>query len=219
VSGDTRYGVDLYWLPLGAGGRFVRLNGRLYEALAAWRGNRPRYDLYHSALIVRVPAGEFVVEQAWPIPSGDKDARGVVAEGPVGTQLVRSLRFLRYEVRRWRDGVIADVADAVDSPKQLTDDVAVAERVLALVPQVPTPVWGRDEMGAGEMWNSNSLISWLIGRSGIDIDGVALPAGGRAPGWEAGVAVARREFPAVALNARRPVGGSASLPSFGGLHE
>jgi hypothetical protein len=27
--------VDLYWLPLGAGGHFVRLNGRLYEALAA----------------------------------------------------------------------------------------------------------------------------------------------------------------------------------------
>jgi hypothetical protein len=27
--------VDLYWLPLGAGGHFVRLNGRGYEALAA----------------------------------------------------------------------------------------------------------------------------------------------------------------------------------------
>jgi hypothetical protein len=27
--------VDLYWLPLGAGGRFVRANGRLYEAVAA----------------------------------------------------------------------------------------------------------------------------------------------------------------------------------------
>jgi hypothetical protein len=26
-------GVDLYWLPLGAGGHFVRLNGRIYEAL------------------------------------------------------------------------------------------------------------------------------------------------------------------------------------------
>jgi hypothetical protein len=28
--------VDLYWLPLGAGGRFVRLNGKAYEALAAF---------------------------------------------------------------------------------------------------------------------------------------------------------------------------------------
>jgi hypothetical protein len=29
------YGVDLYWLPLGAGGHFVRLNGRVYEACDA----------------------------------------------------------------------------------------------------------------------------------------------------------------------------------------
>ena len=28
-------GVDLYWLPLGAGGHSVRLNGRVYEAVAA----------------------------------------------------------------------------------------------------------------------------------------------------------------------------------------
>ena len=27
--------VDLYWLPLGAGGHSVRLNGRVYEAVAA----------------------------------------------------------------------------------------------------------------------------------------------------------------------------------------
>ena len=189
---DSQAAVDLYWLPLGAGGHFVRMNGRIYEALAAWRGKRPRRDLYHSALIVTVPAGRFVIEQAWPIPSGDRALRGVVAEGPVGTQRARSLRFLRYEIRRWRDGVIADLDEAVESPQRLTDDVIVAERLLELVPAVPTPVWGRDEVRAGEMWNSNSLISWLIARSGLDVDAVHPPAGGRAPGWEAGVIVARR---------------------------
>jgi hypothetical protein len=186
-------GIDLYWLPLGAGGHFVRLNGLLYEALAAWRGRRQRYDLYHSALIVSVPAVEFVIEQSWPIPSGESDQRGVVAEGPVGIRTARSLRFLRYEIRRWREGVIADIAEAVESPKRLTDDVVVAERLLELVPQVPTPVWGRDDLHTGEMWNSNSLISWLIVRSGLDIDKVALPVGGRAPGWDAGIVVANRE--------------------------
>ena len=25
--------IELYWLPLGAGGWFVRLNGRIYEAI------------------------------------------------------------------------------------------------------------------------------------------------------------------------------------------
>ena len=190
---EPQAAVDLYWLPLGAGGHFVRMNGRIYEALAAWRGKRPRRDLYHSALIVAVPAGTFVIEQAWPIPSGDKKQRGVVAEGPVGTERARSLRFLRYEVRRWRDGVIADLDEAVESPQRLTDDVILAERLLELVPEVPTPVWGRDEVRAGEMWNSNSLISWLIARAGLDIDAVHPPLRGRAPGWDAGVRVARRQ--------------------------
>ena len=213
-------GVDLYWLPLGAGGHFVRLNGRIYEALAAWRDKRPQSDLYHSALVVTVPAGVFVIEQAWPIPSGDKDSRGVVAEGPVGTRRAGSLRFPRYEVRRWRDGVIADVAEAVESPKRLTDDVALAERLLELVPDVPTPVWGRDDLHAGEMWNSNSLISWLIVRSGLDVDRVALPAGGRAPGWDAGIVIARRDAPAVALSVTRDERAAVpSVPILGGLHE
>jgi hypothetical protein len=193
MATEPRAAVDLYWLPLGAGGHFVRMNGRIYEALAAWRGKRQRCALYHSALIVTVPAGQFVIEQSWPIPSGDKEQRGVVAEGPVGTHRARSLRYLRCEIRRWRDGVIADLDEAVDSPQRLTDDVVVAERLLELVPEVPTPVWGRDEFGVGEMWNSNSLISWLIARSGLDVETVHSPGGGRAPGWDAGVTVARRQ--------------------------
>jgi hypothetical protein len=193
MATEPRAAVDLYWLPLGAGGHFVRMNGRIYEALAAWRGKRQRRALYHSALIVTLPAGQFVIEQSWPIPSGDTDQRGVVAEGPVGTHRARSLRFLRYEIRRWRDGLIADLDEAVDSPQRLTEDVVVAERLLELVPEVPTPVWGRDEFGIGEMWNSNSLISWLIARSGLDVESVHPPAGGRAPGWDAGVTAARRQ--------------------------
>jgi hypothetical protein len=42
------------------------------------------------------------------------------------------------------------------------------------------------------MWNSNSIIAWLLERAGIDAAAVAPPSGGRAPGWAAGVAVARR---------------------------
>lgn len=187
------FGVDLFWLPLGAGGYFVRMNGRIYEALAAWRAKRPPRAIYHSALIVSAPAGVFVIEQAWPIPRGDRNQRGVVAEGPVGTHLARSLRFLRYEVRRWRDGVISDIGEAVDSPQRLTDDPLLAQRILDLAPDVPTPVWGRDELLAGEMWNSNSLISWLLAHSGLAVESVQPPAGGRAPGWEAGHVVARRQ--------------------------
>jgi hypothetical protein len=46
--------VDLYWLPLGAGGRSVRWNGRIFEELVARYERRSPLDLYHSALEVRV---------------------------------------------------------------------------------------------------------------------------------------------------------------------
>jgi hypothetical protein len=49
--------VELYWLPLGAGGWFIRLNGRIYEAIHALLERRRPLDLYHSALQVRYPRG------------------------------------------------------------------------------------------------------------------------------------------------------------------
>ena len=184
-------GVDLYWLPLGAGRHFVRLNGRLYEAVTARLARRPIRDLYHSALEVRLPEGRFVIESA-PIRAADGPERGVVAEGAVGGRWAGSMRIFRYELRFWRDGFIPDVAQAVESPRRLTDDPERARTLLALAPHVPTPVWGRDELHAGEMWNSNSVIAWLIARSGLDTGAIRPPVGGRAPGWDAGLIVARR---------------------------
>ena len=75
--------VDLYWLPLGAGGHFVRINGRVFEAAAARAARRPARDLYHSALEVRVAPARFVIEQA-TVRDGHGEQRGVVAEGAVG---------------------------------------------------------------------------------------------------------------------------------------
>lgn len=183
--------VDLYWLPLGAGGHFVRLNGRIYEALKARLDRRPARDLYHAALQIHIDGDTFVVEQA-PVQDLAGERRGVVAEGPVGARWAGRFRIFRYEIRVWRGGHIPDVAEAVDSPRRLSEDEECARRVLAAVREVPTVVWGRDELGAGEMWNSNSIIAWVVERSGIDAGAVQPPAGGRAPGWRAGVLVANR---------------------------
>jgi hypothetical protein len=184
--------IDLYWLPLGAGGHSVRLNGRVFEAVAARLEGRESCDLYHSALEVRVPEGRFVIEQA-PVRDENGAERGVVAEGAVGSRWAGRLRIFRYEVRRWRDGAIPDIGEAVESPQRLTGDPLLGRRLLSLVPAVPRLVWGRDESEAGEMWNSNSVISWLIDRSGLDADSIYVPAGGRAPGWRAGLVVAGRQ--------------------------
>jgi hypothetical protein len=191
-AGRRGAAVDLYWLPLGAGGHFVRLNGRVYEALAAGFGRRPARDLYHSALQVEVADGTFVIEQT-PVPDLSGAQRGVVAVGPVGARWAGCLRIFRYEIRVWRGGNIPDVAEAVDSPRRLAEDEDRARRLLSVVPDVPTPVWGRDELHAGEMWNSNSVIAWVIERSGLDAGGIQPPVDGRAPGWNAGVTVARRQ--------------------------
>lgn len=181
--------VDLYWIPLGAGAHVVRLSGKLYEAIAAWIQRRPRYHLYHSALIVQLPTGRYVIEQT-PVVDRRGAARGVAVEGPVGTTLAGRFRLFRYEVRRWRDGIIPDLADAVGEPVRATVDSATASRIVELVGSVPPLVWGRDEHSTGEMWNSNSIVSWLLMSAGIDAGAIEPPGGGRAPGWRAGIAVA-----------------------------
>src|SRR5919106_1784045 len=127
--------VELFWIPLGAGGWFVRLNGRLYEAVQAFVGRRRPLDLYQAALEVHVPEGRFVIENAWPIPKA-----------------------------------------AVGGPRRVTDDLDAARRVLDLTGSVPPLVWGPDELGAGEMWNSNSVVAWLLARSGIRAARGVVPA-------------------------------------------
>ena len=188
--------MELYWLPLGAGDTSgcVRANGRIFEVVVAHRQRRRPAGLYHSALMVRLDGACYAIEMA-PAWGYREQDRGVVAEGPVGLPWLGRSRFFRYEIRRWRDGVIPDIAEAVDSPRNLDTDAARAGRLLDLVPAFPTVTWGRDELRAGEMWNSNSLISWLLVRSDHQACAIRPPAGGRAPGWAAGLAVAARATP------------------------
>ena len=169
----------------------MRLNGRVFEAIAARVGRRDRRDLYHSALVVRVPTAAYIIEQG-PVWQDLPADRGVVAEGAVGARAAGRFKLFRYEIRCWRDGILPDIGEAVESPQRLAEDVAAAERVLRVIQTVPAPVWGRDELQTGEMWNSNSVISWLIVRSGLNVDAVRLPIHGRAPGWHAGVVFAHR---------------------------
>jgi hypothetical protein len=179
---------------LGAGAHVVRFSGRVFEAIMARLQHRPACDLYHSALEVVTPEARFIIEMT-PVPARREQDRGVVAEGAVGTRWARPLRVFRYEIHRWRGGTIPDVACAVESPARLSTDSAVARRVLELASSIPSPVWGRDELRAGEMWNSNSVTSWLLSRGGIDIEDVRPPGNGRAPGWDAGRVIAARVAP------------------------
>jgi hypothetical protein len=186
----TSASVDLFWVPIGAGphGAPVRWIGRLYEAVAAAREHRPRRQLFHTALVVRVDGATTRIELAAPVRPGD---RGIVAEGSVGSRLLGRSHHFRYEVRRWRGGPTPRVPPALE-PIRLSTSATAAAGIIALVPQFPICTWGRDELGAGEMWNSNSLVSWLLARAGASTAGIGPPRGGRAPGWEAGLRIAHR---------------------------
>ena len=73
--------VDLYWIPLGAGGHSVRFNGLLFEAIDAARRHRRRCDLYHAALVIAYDGEDYTIEIA-PSPDADQASRGVVGTGP-----------------------------------------------------------------------------------------------------------------------------------------
>lgn len=195
--------VDLYWIPLGAGGHSVRFNGRVFEAIDAARHHRPRCDLYHAALIVTLDGEQYTIELA---PAWDANAasRGVVCTGAVGSRYLGWSRLFRYELRCWRGGSIPDLHYAVGGAQRLSSDPAAARRLLDVVAAVPTAVWGRDELKAGEMWNCNSVIAWLIATADIATEDIQPPAGGRAPGWNPGLLVASRNNPRLAPAASHP---------------
>jgi len=193
AGGDPgRWAIDLYWIPLGAGAPAVRAGGKVYELGSALVQRRPRGELYHSALVVFVPEGRYVIELA-PVPDPHGERRGVVAEGPVGAAWAGRLRHLRYEVRRWHQGELPDATSAVDSPARVSDDPGRARCLLDLVPQVPTHTYGSHGCVPDDMWNSNSVTAWLLARSGVTTAGIVPPRGGRAPGWNAGLAAAGRD--------------------------
>lgn len=195
--------VDLYWLPVGAGASFVAFNSRTYEAFQARVQRRTPMDLYHAALEVRAAQGRFAIELT-PITDGDGAARGVTVEGPVGSRWLQRFRLFRYELRCWRDGVIPDLAYAVGGAQRLTTEHDRAQRLLDLTSAVPALVWGRDELRTGDMWNSNSVISWLIARSELPVERATPPPGGRAPGWDAGLRVAQLRPDPAPRHPRRP---------------
>ena len=184
--------IDLYWLPLGAGGHFVRWNGRVYEWLAARLEHRAALDLYHCGLMLRLGDITYAVEMGpvWNIPDGD---RGVLCEGPVGLRWLGRFSAFRYELRCWPGGHIPDVAEAVESPLRTTEDPRKVAAVFEVLRDTPPLTWGRDELGTGEMWNSNSVVAWALARTELEMDTILPPLGGRAPGWRSGLMLADRQ--------------------------
>lgn len=183
--------VELWWLPVGAGtSRFQRGSLRVWETIEAARARRPRATLLHSALKLSPGEGERYTLELTPAFIGG--SAPPVAVGPVGMRAAGRFRLFRYQLRCLPGDDLPDEAWAVESPVALTDDCVMARRIMELAPTVPRHVWGRRVAGTREMWTSDSTISWLLAKAGIDVALLAPPAGGRAPGWTAGWMLAGR---------------------------
>jgi hypothetical protein len=173
----------------------VTTSGHIWERLQARREYRSPAPLFHSALEVSGLEGNSVIEIA-PAVNSLPANRGVVGEGPVGAAWAGRFRIFRYELRCWRQGKIPDLEFEPGKPVVMSRSSQVAETVIHLTREVPMLTWGRDELRLGEMWNSNSVIAWLLSGAGADLDGVTPPDGGRAPGWDAGIEACRMSPPA-----------------------
>jgi len=164
-----------------------------WEHVVARIEQRPPLRLVHSALEVYIDDDRYVIEMApeWSDPHVLQ--RGVVARGPVGLRPLGQSRFFRYEVRCWKNGDLPDRAWAVGEPVLVSHDEAVIRAVLQHVSDVPTLVWGLPVATTMDMWNSNSLVAWLLSTTLPDSSLPSPPEGCRAPGWAAGLAVALRQ--------------------------
>jgi hypothetical protein len=175
-------------------GAFVhRWSGRVFEGLAARYEHRETCDLYHAALEVRLDGDRFVIEMA-PAWGSNQSDRRVVAEAP---SACRGSVALGTSDTRYAAGATVSfpICPRLSQARDASAPIELRRRqLLDLVPAFRTVTWGRDELRTGEMWNSNSLISWLLHRTGHDSDRLNPPERGRAPGWSAGVVVAAREM-------------------------
>lgn len=182
--------ANLWWLPVGAGGHVVIHTSRWWELLRALREDRRPRPLFHAALELFDGESSYVIEMA-PAWGGPAGTRGVVAVGPVGLRLLGASRLFRYEVRCWRGGAIPDKDWAVGPPRRIGLSPSAARDLLARVREVPLLVWGRDPFAIADMWNSNSLISWLLESVRVDATQFTPPGEGCAPGWRTGIVAAR----------------------------
>ncbi|WP_143082861.1 hypothetical protein [Cellulomonas sp. KH9] len=171
------------WAQVGAGGHVARRTSAWWERLVAAREGRAPQRLVHAVLEVVVDGSVRSVDMA-PTWGRSAGARRVVVTGPVGSRLLGWWPLFRYELR------VVDAPAPPDHVLHVSDDLPLPADVLDDLALVPALTWGRDEAGAGDMWTSNSVVSWLLERHGVT--SVGPPAGHRAPGWDAGRCVARR---------------------------
>ena len=97
------HSIELWWLPVGAGGCVVKRTSRFWELPCAARDRRRPQPLFHAALELYLADHRYVIEMtpAWGKPS---EARGVIGQGPVGLKILGQLRLFDMRSEPGRRG-------------------------------------------------------------------------------------------------------------------
>ena len=120
------------------------------------RERRQPLDLYHTALVVHLPEGRFVVENCWPIPDPDGRSRGVVVQGPVPS---RRLAGFACSAMRCAAGATGSSPTPARPWPARTGEQRPRHRVGCWTCRLPAqPGLGSGRAWDGEMWNSNSVM-------------------------------------------------------------
>ena len=170
------------------------LNGKVFEAVAAWLDRRDRRDLYHSALEVQRAGG--TVRDRAGAGAGERRRRARRRRRGRRRQHAAARPLPRSSATRsgaGATGCIPDVGEAVESPRRLSDDPDCARRLLELVPAGADARLGPRR--AGRRRDVELELDSSPGSSraaGSTSRRSRRPRGGRAPGWQAGIVIARR---------------------------
>lgn len=186
--------VKLIWVPV-VGGASV---DDILEFIAKFYIDNPDgKTLFHSALEIQLPEGgecnRYIIELTESV--SDKAESAKVGEtvqhnifGPFG-----------YTIRLYRNGQEEDHERS--KPRiLLTNDCGIASNIVAFVKaqEIPDLDYGKKigtRSGAADRWTSNSVVAWLLQRTGLNPGGIFPPDGGIAPGWDAGSSYAWDHFP------------------------
>ena len=117
--------------------------------------------------------------------------------GSVGSTFAGRLRLFRYQLCLKECARLPDEEWTIRRAAAPSTDATAVHRLLQAAATVPAHVWGRRYTGTSEMWTSNSAVSWMLTRTGLDAAAIALPAGTRAPGWHAGLEASATAAPPV----------------------
>ena len=148
--------------------------------------------IYHCAIKVQFPENgrcpSHVIELTESLDDqAERDRVGEVAQhgifGPWS-----------YAIRVFRNGSIEDETN-IKETTVLSTDCDTARNIVQLARDVPLLDYGEKigtKTGAADRWSSNSVVSWILQKAGLDPANIDPPSGGIAPGWDAGITQAKK---------------------------